>query len=237
MSGISKLIRLCVVDLKRRRIENEIENTNDGSELKAQYYSVKVDADKFVSAVSLIEKKMKSLKLKLDDAVSEKEKMEKMLFSSDVDSKQISNIQESLKKVSEHVDKLETEELELLEKFEKYKSFRDKLQEKLALIKEKYQEVLGNYKKIKEKGEEKILEIDIEREELLPQIDEDQLEIYGNLAKRKDGIAMAEVIGTLCSGCNETISKSLDQRLSEEPDEIHYCNNCGRIIYRIKVES
>jgi len=43
-------------------------------------------------------------------------------------------------------------------------------------------------------------------------------------------------VNMLCTGCNQIISSSLDQKLAEVPDDIYHCNNCGRIVYRVKVE-
>ena len=236
MSGISKLIRLCNIDLKYRRIENEFDTADDGDSIKSQLVALKMNLNKFVGAVSVLEKKHDQIKEKVRSGVSEKKKMESSLFSSDVDSKQIKNIQSHLKKITEHIDGLETTELELMEKLEKYRTYRDKLSEKYDKMKEIYGGIIAKYKSLVDKSKTKLSELKRSRDVLTSTMDEEKLTIYNKLADRKSGVAMAEVEGTLCTGCNQSISTSLDQRLAEEPEEIHYCNNCGRIIYRIKIE-
>jgi predicted nucleic acid-binding Zn-ribbon protein len=70
------------------------------------------------------------------------------------------------------------------------------------------------------------------REKLAAQVDEDILDRYSRLAKRLHGAAMAEAVGEQCRGCGMRILPHMFQELLRAEDrELHFCENCGRILY------
>lgn len=236
MSGITELIKLCNIDRKIRRIENEVNSADDGKQLITEIDSLTRDCAKFETVLYQLKAKTENIKNKVNSGVSEKKKMESRLYSDDMSPKQIENIQTHLKKLSAHIDELETSQLELLDKLDKYEAYKTKLQTKRDNLLEDYENKASKYKSLKNKAKMKLAALSRERDEHISRMDNENVVLYEKMKKRKAGIAMAEVENKLCTGCNQTISASLDQCLSEEPDEIHYCSNCGRIVYRIKVE-
>jgi len=237
MSGTTKLIKLCNLDLSIRRIENEIDSADDGKQLFIKLNSMIGDRKKFETAICKLKKLVEKNKEKINSGLVEKKKMESRLFGDKVNQKQIENIQTHLKNISEFIDESETKHLELLDKLDKYDAYMEKLKNNCDQLESDYKVIVARYKEMNKKARVKLDKLNRERESHIANMDGSDVELYETIRRRKAGIAMAEVVNKLCTACNQTISSSLDQSLSEEPDRVHYCNNCGRIVYRIKVET
>jgi predicted nucleic acid-binding Zn-ribbon protein len=70
------------------------------------------------------------------------------------------------------------------------------------------------------------------REKIAAQIPEEIADRYSRLAKRHHGIALAEAVAEQCRGCGMRLLPHLFQELVRAEDrELHFCDNCGRILY------
>ena len=70
------------------------------------------------------------------------------------------------------------------------------------------------------------------REKLAAQIPEDVVDRFMRLAKRHHGVALAEAVEEQCRGCGMRMLPHMFQEvLRAEDHQLHFCENCGRILY------
>jgi len=107
-----------------------------------------------------------------------------------------------------------------------------------AALKEAEQRVAEERKQIESAGREKKTEMDADaaaREEIAAQIPEDVLSLYARIAKRHQGIALAEAAADQCRACGMRVLPHTIQELHRpENQEIFTCETCGRILYAVE---
>jgi len=231
MLGFLGLIELSEIDLQIASIETEIETSDDGSDLDKEVNDLMAKKAHLDGLVKKLKSELDDLKLFADKASTEKKKMDSQLFSAGVQPKTISEIQKRLGDLAKHVDELETKELEIMDKFDENNKLLDRLNKYISLKKEVLDKSVSEYKKLTVKGEIKLEELKRKRDELEPNIEPELTKMYNKIVISKGGMGMAEIIGNLCNGCHQTISMALLEQLRIEPEQIHYCNNCGRIVW------
>lgn len=110
-----------------------------------------------------------------------------------------------------------------------------------AALKEAEQSVAADRKEIENRAREtnrKMLAEIAAREKLAAQIPEDVVDRFARLAKRHHGVAMAEAVDEQCRGCGMRILPHMFQEvLRAEDHELHFCENCGRILYAARTLS
>lgn len=110
-----------------------------------------------------------------------------------------------------------------------------------AALKEAEQSVAADRKEIENRAREtnrKMLAENAAREKLAAQIPEDVVDRFARLAKRHHGVAMAEAVDEQCRGCGMRILPHMFQEvLRAEDRELHFCENCGRILYAARTLS
>lgn len=231
MLGIQGLIRLSKLDLEIRLIEKEIETADDGSGIKTEIASL----SQIVAQGEAIFKKNRSElednKLQLDKSILERKKIESSMFQPNTSVKRLEELQDHKKKIDKFIDELETKSIGLMDQSDKISEKLAKARKLLDNKNQLFEQKSSEFKKLKLKGEIKVAEITRNREELRPAISDDLITIYDKLMKTKSGLAMVEVVGNQCCGCQQTIPSVIIQAVRDEPEELHYCNNCGRLIY------
>jgi len=104
-----------------------------------------------------------------------------------------------------------------------------------AALKDAEQSVAADRKEIENRAREtnRTMLADISgREKLAAQVPEEILDRYARLAKRHHGVALAEAAHEQCLGCGMRILPHTYQELHRfENQELHFCENCGRILY------
>jgi len=110
-----------------------------------------------------------------------------------------------------------------------------------AALKEAEQSVAADRKEIENRARETNRKMHAEmavRETLAAQIPEDIMDRYARLAKRLHGVALAEAVNEQCRGCGMRVLPHLFQELLRAEDhEVHFCENCGRILYAARALS
>jgi predicted nucleic acid-binding Zn-ribbon protein len=56
------------------------------------------------------------------------------------------------------------------------------------------------------------------------------LHLYEDVRRRKGGLAVAHIQGSMCTGCRVTIPEAIRRR-AFQPDQLAQCPNCERILY------
>ena len=107
-----------------------------------------------------------------------------------------------------------------------------------AALKEVEVSLAAVRKNIASLGAEKKSELDADlaqREKIVAQIPEEVLAIYGRIAKRHHGVALAEAATEQCRGCGMRLLPHAFQEIRRpENHEIIQCETCGRILYAVE---
>ena len=102
-------------------------------------------------------------------------------------------------------------------------------------LKDAEQSVAADRKEIENRAREtnrKMLAEIAAREKLAAQIPEEVVDRFARIAKRHRGVALAEAVDEQCRGCGMRLLPHMFQELLRADDqELHFCENCGRILY------
>jgi predicted nucleic acid-binding Zn-ribbon protein len=105
-------------------------------------------------------------------------------------------------------------------------------------LKEAEQAVAAERKEIQAQGAEKKMQFEAvlaEHERIIAPVPEDLRELYARIAKRHNGIAMAEARDGQCRGCGMRVLPHILQELRiETNEELYRCESCGLILYTLE---
>ena len=107
-----------------------------------------------------------------------------------------------------------------------------------ADLKEAEQAIAAEKKQMQAQYGEKNKKLDAaaaERGEIAKKVPEEVLDLYTRIAKRHQGMAMAEARGEQCRACGmRVLPHTLQLLLSETEEEVLRCEMCGRILYSLQ---
>src|SRR6266568_279371 len=93
-------------------------------------------------------------------------------------------------------------------------------------------------KEIEAQGAEKRKQLEAtiaEREKFIAPVPEELRDLYGRIAKRHNGTAMAEARDGQCRGCGMRVLPHILQQLrTETSEEVYRCESCGLILYTLE---
>lgn len=178
------------------------------------------------------EHKQKKMEGELDLISLKIEKEESKLYSGTIaNPKELSSIQGEIKSLKKQKDEHETELLEELDVVDGAKENLEEIKAHLASNSEKLSALEAEFNKLFAEIEEEVAELRKNRENILPAIPPDVLELYERLREDKQGVAVAELKDGVCRGCRmELPAEEVDKILHS--DELWQCDNCKRILIR-----
>jgi predicted nucleic acid-binding Zn-ribbon protein len=227
------LIKLQKLDIEIRNtsvllddIPHQIEEINQKSEESLQI--VQTAKERF----SDNQKKRRDLESELQDIKEKIEKYKRQL--NDVKTnKEYSSLLKEIDDTNTRIDSLEEEIIgEMLT--------ADDIEKEIKAASTKAEEVQKELSKKKEnifqgknKAEEKLKDLETERENLLPKISSDQIRLYKQISKTKNGIVLSPVTEEFCTMCHMRVRPQMVNELIAGT-QIITCENCGRILYYAK---
>src|SRR5215470_3387068 len=144
-------------------------------------------------------------------------------------------LQHEIANAEAEIAKSEDRQLEVMMRAEEAER-RLKLAE--SRMKEAEQSLAAEKKKIEAQAGEinKQLEAgSAEREKIIAPVPEDLRDLYGRIAKRHGGTAMAQVREDQCRACGLRVLPHIVQELrSETSEEVYRCESCGLILYSLE---
>lgn len=178
------------------------------------------------------QKKRRDLESELQDIKEKIEKYKRQLNEVKTN-KEYSSLLKEIEETNQRIDALEEQiigEMLSADDIEKeIKAASEKSNEVQAELSQKKEEILQE----KHKAEEKLNDLHAKREELLPKIPSDQLALYDQIAKTKNGIVLSPVTEEFCSMCHMRVRPQMVNELIAGT-QIITCENCGRILYYVK---
>lgn len=232
------LLELQQVDTQRDSLIRErneaLKFMNDRSEQE----KIEVARAKLEQFAEAVNKARLSIKRKEDAVERLKEKQqdeEKKLFSSGISAREAEVLQKDVEHLKERIEQL-TSELgqdrgklkQIEEKFESgrklVENYRKDYEARLAGAKKR----LAELEKAVAESEEKIAVL----RQQISDIDAQALKIYDKLRQRYKGQVVCGVdrSSRACTGCYVELTPEVFELIVKEPDRIHICDNCGRIL-------
>jgi predicted nucleic acid-binding Zn-ribbon protein len=178
------------------------------------------------------QKKRRDLESDLQDTKERIEKYKRQLNEVKTN-KEYSSLLKEIDETNAKIDSLEEEIIgEMLS--------ADDIEREIKAASKKADEIQAELSKKKEvifqdknRAEEKLKGLQATREELLPKIPSDQLKLYKQLSKTKNGIVLSPVTEEFCTMCHMRVRPQVVNELIAGT-QIITCENCGRILYYAK---
>jgi len=170
--------------------------------------------------------------LDLEKSEEDIRKYEKDLFSSYSNNpKLLKELDEKIKELKSKKDKLEDNILILMDNLEVEKKNKKNIENKSLMIEEKLKEMeINNQNKISDTSL-MLEEIGMRLIELKSSISQESISYYENAFLKGQGIAVSLIKENCCSMCKSNIPLSIIEKIKKEQETLHFCENCGRILY------
>jgi predicted nucleic acid-binding Zn-ribbon protein len=125
---------------------------------------------------------------------------------------------------------VEDQTLDLMEKAEADRKKMESIKEDLDRAREQLRDEEAAAEKEFSQIEKDLEELQGKRTRLADLLEEELREKYERIFNHKPDKAVVSVVGKVCQGCNMQLTGQVLNDLQKD-DEIHYCENCGRLIY------
>jgi len=229
-TDFENLIKLQKLDIELRNtsvllddIPHQIKEIDQKSEESLQL--VQDTKNKF----SQNQKKRRVLEVELQDKKEKIEKYKRQLNEIKTN-KEYSSLLKEIDDTNTKIDALEEEiigEMLSADDIEKEIKAADKKADEIhAELAKKKEAILEE----KNKAEEKLKNLDAEKEELLPKIPSDQMKLFKQISSKKNGIVLSPLTDEFCTMCHMRVRPQMVNELIAG-SQIITCENCGRILY------
>jgi predicted nucleic acid-binding Zn-ribbon protein len=155
---------------------------------------------------------------------------EKRLYDGTVaNAKELEAIQHEVASVRERRSRTEDDLLELMERREDLEGRAGGLEQEVAGLRARLEEVGGESVHELDLTATELLERRAEREALAPELDPELLDLYEDLRRQKKGVGAAALVDGVCQACHEQLS-ALELAHTKRADGIGRCEHCRRIL-------
>ena len=233
MRGLDRLLELQEIDSAIDRSEARKRQLEEGKEI-AEVRSAMEDA----------ESRLGELRLGVDAVVREQQRLEREIDSmtrkAEVDEKRlydgsIANIKEMealQHEISSLKERRSRSEDDLLEQMVRKDDLESRAGEAATLVQQARTslEAVGGEAVVElERIEAELTEKRAAREKLVPEFDDELLELYEELRRQKRGVAVAALVDGVCQACHEKLAAMELDRL-KRTEGVKRCEYCRRIV-------
>lgn len=156
---------------------------------------------------------------------------EKRLYDGSVrNPKELGNIQHELELLKEQRGKLEDQLLEVMTRLESVEAAHADARRELARVEAKREAEIGELQLEAKRLGDALTRADARREAQKLKISPHALHLYDDIRRRRGGMAVAHIQGSMCAGCRVSIPEAIRRR-AFQPDQLAQCPNCERILY------
>jgi predicted nucleic acid-binding Zn-ribbon protein len=133
--------------------------------------------------------------------------------------------------LKEQAGGLEEQGLELLEQRDALQTEQDKARAELEAVAAEAPSALAAVQTAEGEAGQELAKLESERAELVPSVDATILATYERKRPKLDGVAVARVVNSTCSGCHIALSAAdLDRMAKLGPGQHASCEQCDRIL-------
>jgi uncharacterized protein len=233
MRGYERILELQELDLSVDRLEERLRELRSGQD---------VDATRRVAEVA--EERVGELRMALDSVRREESRLEGDISSLDLriraeqgrlydgtvaNPKELQAIQAEVNNLQARKARLEDQELDQMERREDMEKRLPPLEEEMVAARTRVAELESSTERELQETEAALVQRRSEREALVPEFDEELLELYEDLRASKRGVGAAALKDGVCQGCHEKLS-ALELDRIRRAEGIRRCEYCRRIL-------
>ncbi|MGH2740258.1 MAG: zinc ribbon domain-containing protein [Actinomycetota bacterium] len=233
MKGLDRILDLQEVDSAIDRLESGLRELEQGAVLDEG----RREAEQAEEAVG-------ELRLALDSIVREQERFEneadsigrkmadeqaRLYDGSVANPKELESIQREVANLRERKSRIEDDALGQMERREEIEERLPTLDERLAAARRRVEELEAASAEELDRLKRELEERRAVRGALVPEFDEELLELYGDLRAQKQGLGAARLVDGVCGGCHQKLSALELDRL-KKTDGLRRCEYCRRIL-------
>lgn len=146
-------------------------------------------------------------------------------------SRELMAMASDLESLRKRASDLEDRVLALLEEREPFDSELARLDEELAVLARRRQEVNQRLVSAEAEVDASLAVLRAKRPGAVQEVAAPLLAIYDRLRARLGGVAVARLVGGRCDGCHLTLpAVELDRIRHQPPGDLEYCDQCGRVL-------
>jgi predicted nucleic acid-binding Zn-ribbon protein len=232
MSDIESLIKLQLLKNEETNIKKELKELNKILvNIKFQHDELIKEKDNIIKTYTNSQNSSLDETLNLEAIEEDVKRYEKDLFSSGNNPKLLNELEEKIKVLNMNKDKLEDTILTLIDDLEAQKILKESIEEKCKIIEQKQREIEMEYLNKEKDSIIMFEEIDKRINELKEFVNQESLSAFDKAFLKGQGIATSLILNNCCNICKSEIPLSIVERIKKDPDTLHFCENCGRILY------
>jgi predicted nucleic acid-binding Zn-ribbon protein len=233
MRGLDRLLELQELDSAIDRLEVRKRQLEEGKEMAAARASME-DAEGRLGELRLgvdaVMREQQRLEREIDSMTRKAEADEKRLYDgSIVNIKEMEALQHEITSLRERRSRSEDELLEQMVRRDDLESRAGEANTLVQQTRARLEAVGGEAIAELERIEEELAEKRVTREKLVPEFDDELLELYEDLRGQKRGVAVAALVDGVCQACHEKLSAMELDRL-KRTEGVKRCEYCRRIV-------
>ncbi len=146
--------------------------------------------------------------------------------------KELSDLQRKVQLLKERIALNESDVLECMNQIEKEEKSFQELDTEFSRVKDEFQKEKAYMKARTQEIAKEISKVEYEIEQSREKLDQELLEKFDEAFSRGQQSAVVHIENGACSGCGSIQSQRSIDSIYRKPDQIHYCENCNRIIVK-----
>lgn len=227
------MLELQDLDTAVDRLESRRSRLEEGQELRAARTSME-EAEGRLGEIRLAMDSIARDQQRLEheiDTMSEKAAVEeKRLYDGSIaNAKELEALQHEIQSIRDRRSRTEDQLLEQMEQREQLQARADVAQTEVEDARARVEAIGGDAVHELETIEGELARLRSTREGLVPEFDEELLELYEELRAQKKGVAAAKLVNGVCQACHEQLSAMELDRL-KKTDGVKRCEYCRRIV-------
>jgi predicted nucleic acid-binding Zn-ribbon protein len=233
MRGSDRLLELQELDSAIDRLEHrrlELEAGTELAQARAEMEEAESRLGELRLALDAVAIEQRRLENEIDSMDQKAAADEKRLYGGSIaNTKELEALQHEIANIRERKSRTEDELLERMERREDLEGRAVVEDEAVAAARARVEAVGGDAVRELEELTAELAERRATRDALVPEFDEELLELYDDLRRQKRGVGAAALVDGVCQACHEKLSALELDRL-KHTDGIKRCEYCRRIV-------
>ena len=233
MRGTDRLLELQELDSAIDRLEHRRQQLEVGEELAAARRTMEEAESRLGElrlALDVLSADQRRLEHEIDSMVQKAEADAKRMYDGSIaNTKELEALQHEITNIKERTSRTEDELLERMER-------REELEARAAVADAEVADARATVEAV---GGDSLRELDaviaqleterMAREAIVPEFDEELVELYEDLRRQKKGVGAAALADGVCQACHEKLS-ALEMDRLKRTEGIRRCEYCRRIV-------
>ena len=233
MRGLDRLLELQELDSAIDRLETRKRQLEEGKELgdaRAAMEDAEGRLGELRLGVDAVVREQQRLEREIDSMTRKAEVDEKRLYDGSIANiKEMEALQHEIASLKERRSRSEDDLLEQMVRKDDLESRAGEAGTVVQQTRARLEEVGGEAVHELERIEAELAEKRAARKKLVPEFDDELLELYEELRRQKRGVAVAALVDGVCQACHEKLAAMELDRL-KRTEGVKRCEYCRRIV-------